>query len=454
MENVVLVTVDSLRGDYVFGPNAPTSLEAIPRLADRGAAFVNGFSNAAYTKQSFRSVFSGTYPWMFYSGQAGYGNDRPHIAEALSAAGYDTAAFNTNVYLGPTYNYDRGFEHYLRRGDGDAPEGRSTLEEAYKELIDTAVSTRLISDGVHAAYEAAGKYLGIQLGSRLYMPAEELNDAAIEWVRGRSSPVFLWIHYMDVHNPYYPHEGTVSEGIDRRTAIKLFHRVNQAGSDASSDALDTLERLYRGEIEYLDAQIGDLLDRIDDTLGLDATTIAFTSDHGEAFGEHGNVYHPGSALYDENIHVPIILAGPDVESGTVETPVSNLDLAPTLLSRVGVDVPEAMVGEDIAAFVTRPPTDRLVFAEAYNRHDGNAMVTDGRFKLIRDLETGSESLYDRRGEAGETSDRTDTLPDASERLAAALDDHVRTIERFEGDDADVDVPEHVRLRLRKLGYAE
>lgn len=452
MKHVVFITVDSLRDDYVFGSRAPDSLSTLPRLANQGLRCTNAFSNAAYTKASFLSILSGTYPWMFDSVQGGFGPERPHIATILSEAGYATAGFHTNTYLSPTYRYDRGFDHYMGRDS----EGNSTekAETAYNKLVERAVATEGLSDGIHWAYKTAGKHLGIQLGSRLYKPAEELNDAVVEWTRGTSGPQFVWVHYMDVHNPYYPHEGTVSEGISRRKAVKLFHRVNEVGGDAADSDIATLERLYCGEIEYFDRQLGSLLARLDETLGLDETLVVFTSDHGEAFNEKGLVYHPGYAMYDENIHIPLLLSGPDIPTGVVETPVSNVDLVPTILSQIGVEAPDSMVGEDITSFVEHSPDERLVFAEAFRREDGYAMVTDGNHKLVRDIASGDDQLYDRHDTPPESRDLLDTLPDVAADLQSALDRHIRSVARTEGQRADVEVTEDVRLQLRKLGYDE
>ena len=454
MKNVLFVTVDSLRADYIFGSRAPDSLETIPRLASEGLRFTNAFSDAPYTKQSFLALLSGTYPWMHDSEEDGYEPVRPHVAEILSESGYATAGFHTNTYLSPTYNYDRGFDYYLGRDTTSSDESGGTAESAYTRLIERAVATKGVSDVVHRVYKMAGKHLGVQLGSTLYKPAEELNDAVVNWTRSASKPAFVWVHYMDVHNPYYPHEGTVSEGISRRKAIQLFHRVTELREDASDEDIEILERLYRGEIEYFDRQLGDLLDRLDETLGLDDTLVVFTSDHGEAFNEKGIVFHPGSALYDENVHIPIVIAGPDVEQQDVETPVANVDLVPTILSQAGIEPSSPLAGEDISEFGSRPPDERLVFTESFSRADGNVMVTDGRYKLIRDLETGEETLYDRHEEPKEVHDRLDELPDVREELSAAIDRHIRSVEETDRQSPKVEVTEDVRLQLKKLGYDE
>ncbi len=454
MGNVVYITVDSLRADYVIGPNAPDSLETLPKLADRGLNFTTAYSDAPYTKQSFLSILSGTYPWMFDAQQGGFEHDRPHIAEILSEAGYSTGGFHTNTYLSPTYNYDRGFDFYLGRDASTEEETYGITETAYNTLVERAVATKGIADVVYQVYETAGKRFGIQLGSSLYKPAEQLNDAIVDWTRTASEPAFVWAHYMDVHNPYYPREGTVSEGISRRKAVKLYHKVNDLGEDAPAADIETLETLYKGEIEYFDRQLGDLLDRLDGTIGLEETLVVFSSDHGEAFNEKGLVFHPGDALYDENVRVPIILDGPNIEPGEVETPVANVDLVATILARIGVDAPASLVGEDISEFGRRPPDDRFVFTESFSRDDGSVMVTDGRFKLIRDLETGEQTLYDRHEQPAEIHGCADEYPEVRDELDSALDRHIRFVRETEPGDTDVEVTEDVRLQLKKLGYDE
>jgi len=256
---------------------------------------------------------------------------------------------------------------------------------------------------------------------------------------------------MDVHNPYYPHEGTVSEGLSRRKAIKLFHRVNEQRGDAPQTDIDTLERLYRGEIEYFDRELGDFLERLDDTIGLDDTLVVFSSDHGEAFNERGVVFHPGSALYEENVHIPIIVRDPEIGHSTVETPVSNVDLVPTLLSAADIDGPEELVGRDLTTLHSHPPDDRFVFAEAYSQEDGYAMVTDGKYRLLRDMAAGEDTLYSRFESTRSNGEAPEKV---REELSAALDEHIDSVEQFDGQGGDVEVTEDVRLQLRKLGYDE
>jgi arylsulfatase A-like enzyme len=452
--DVILLTVDSLRHDYLFdGSEVHSSFETLGSLAQQGAYFTNAFSNAGYTKSSFLSIFSGTYPWMFESVQGGFGPDRPHIADIFSEAGYSTGGFHSNPYLDTTYGYDRGFDYYMGRDKGSDID-RTTLSSDVWQFITRKIRSKRLSDAVRRTYRFVGETAGVQMGGDPYLTAEKINEAVLEWVKSTSGPRFMWIHYMDVHTPYYPHEGTVSEDISKRQAVKLFHRVYKQREEASEHDLELLRRLYRGEIDYLDRRIGELLDGLDEYIDVDDAVLAFSSDHGEAFNEHGYVYHPDGVLYDELVHIPILVAGSGFEFGRVETPVSNVDLVPTLLAASGISIPDSCVGQDLREIATDPPDERLVFTEGYTEVDGRAMVTSGEYKLIYDLEDGESTLFNRYEDPAERDDRRDSEPSVQDQLQAALDQHIEMTRNHTGEGKDIVVDDDVKDRLRRLGYAE
>lgn len=453
-QDVILITIDSLRADYVFdGSEVRDELPTLKSLSQTGATFTNAFSNAGYTKSSFLSIFSGTYPWMFESVSGGFGPERLHVAELFSDAGYITGGFHSNPYLSPDYGYDRGFNYYMGRGT-ESDIDKTTLSSKVWQGVIQQIGIDWLSQAVRNLYRTAGSSLGVQVGGDPYIDAEAINDSVVRWVSQTEGPRFLWIHYMDVHTPYYPHEGTVSEDISKRHAVKLFHRVDEQRDEASEQDLKLLRRLYHGELEYLDNCLGELFENLDNHLNLDEATLVFSSDHGEGFNEHGHVFHPDGVMYDELVHIPLLVNGPEVEARTIDAPVSNVDIVPTLLSGAGISVPDACVGRDLRDIATDPPNRRFVFTEGYTEVDGTAMVTSGPYKLIRELSDGTHTLYDRRRDPDEQQNRLDEEPAVRDELSKALDAHIEMTRDHTGEARDVDVSDDVKDRLQRLGYTD
>jgi arylsulfatase A-like enzyme/HEAT repeat protein len=183
----------------------------------------------------------------------------------------------------------------------------------------------------------------------------ELDDI----VRRGEAPSFLWVHYFDAHAPYQ-------------------------GRGATAEAQ------YDDAVARIDRALGRLVEHTRRALARDAV-IAVTADHGEEFGEHGGVYH-GSALYDEQVRVPLVIAAPGVAPRRVSTPVELVDLAPTLAGLVGLSRPPSMHGRDLRAWMTDGPAPAAtpVFAAVNTRK----MVLAWPWKLIADLSYGVDELYD------------------------------------------------------------
>lgn len=181
--------------------------------------------------------------------------------------------------------------------------------------------------------------------------AEPLTRLALNDIGDLEEPFFLWLHYFDPHFRYLAHGPWTSwgdEDIDR----------------------------YDQEIAHTDAEISRLMSRLGNKL--DNAVVVFTSDHGEEFGEHGNVFH--YTLYDEVMRVPLIIKAPSLAPGVDATPVEQVDLMPTLLSLVGIDA-GPMPGRDLFAPVGTD--ERPVFFERdrpppYNQRG----ILLGRYKLF------------------------------------------------------------------------
>ena len=249
-------------------------------------------------------------------------------------------------------------------------------------------------------------------------PGREVVDEAIAWLNGhRAERFFLWVHLFEPHAPY----GTPGDG--RPVSLR-----------------------YDAEIEEADRQVGRLLDALGPERS--STLVAFASDHGEAFGEHGEVAH-SVFVYDTTLHVPLILAGPGIAPRVVRGPAGLVDLAPTLLKRMGVtgfdadgiDLGPSLNGGALPA--------RDLYAESF------APLLDFGWSPLRSLRSGGykyiaaprPELYHVAEDPGETRDVV-----AEDRSrAAALDDKVERMAPATLAAAPAADPE-AAARLQALGY--
>jgi arylsulfatase A-like enzyme/uncharacterized membrane protein YbhN (UPF0104 family) len=348
--NVILVMVDTLRADHLscFGGAQPTP--ALCSLADGGGARFEGFSHASWTKPATASLLTSTLPSSHgvMSKQAALSPEALLISEVFSAQHYATGGIVSNVNLSPSFGFDQGYDEYHYLG----PDYLFGATDSSSKLITYQLSRRVYFKLVP----------GLRVGD-FYQDAETVNGVAFDFLeRHRNARFFLFLHYMDPHDPYFehPYDG------------KGIARVGNQDPDPSQTA--EMHRLYRGEIQYLDGQFAKLLAKIRE-LGLwDDTLIALVADHGEEFYEHGGFWH-GTTLYDEQIHVPVLFKWSRHEAGAPRGDgalVRIMDVAPTLIARSGAAVPPSMQGIDLArGLAGRSAPERMVFSE--EDHEGNVL---------------------------------------------------------------------------------
>ncbi|MCC6748451.1 MAG: sulfatase-like hydrolase/transferase [Deltaproteobacteria bacterium] len=223
--------------------------------------------------------------------------------------------------------------------------------------------------------------------------APMLTDRVIEYLQnvreaGLSQKLFLWLHYFDVHEPYESH----------------------AEWPFGATAMDR----YDSEIGRVDAAIGRLVAALSQ---LDRPTIlVLTSDHGEEFYEHGGTYH-GSSLYEEQIRIPLIFAVPGLKPAVVTDPAQNVDVAPTILSLLGLKVPESMRGTSLVPqLVGKSDPDQAAFSEVHTKKT----VRVGSWKLIHDYRRSTYELYDLAADPRERTNLIGRRPKEAARLKARL----------------------------------
>jgi arylsulfatase A-like enzyme len=225
----------------------------------------------------------------------------------------------------------------------------------------------------------------------------EVTDKSIAWIRTHMDDRwFLWAHYLDPHGHYVPHD--------------------------MIDYGDEEKDRYDGEIHFTDHHIGRLLSELERMPGGDRTVIIITSDHGEGFGEHGDINH-GMSLYRELIHVPLIVYVPGLPPRRVDGPVSVIDIFPTMADIAQIDISDlALEGESLVPqlFYGEDARGRVVFAET-NWPDPLRAIVSADYKLVYNLKNNFYELYDLTEDPWEKRNLAKGEPPALDEMRDQLD---------------------------------
>ncbi len=438
--NVVLVVVDSLRRDHLssFGYLRKTS-PRIDALANEGTRYTRAFAAASSTRAAMAAVLTGLVPTAH--GVIRKGDHLPDrvetLAEVLARSGYHTVGFPNDSELTAARGFGQGFAEYRYLAPAVAFGGDSLAAElAIYEAL------RVGREGV----------LPGPIDKSIYgRPAEYVVDRVAAWLDGptaATTPFFLYLHFMDPHEPYvvHPVDGT---GYGRR-----------AMRNPSPPLVDDITRAYDGEITYVDEQVGRLVDELKRHGLYDGTLVVVTADHGEELLDHGGWWH-GSSLYDEQIAVPLIVKPPHGGTGRVaDALVSTIDVAPTILAAAGIAVPEAMRGIVLPMDDAAVPARDSVFAEE-TTPDGivlRAVRTRG-WKLLTASPDGGRGeatieLFAIADDRRETRNLAADHPVEREELRAALGRTLLAARAQVTQTAKPDVDTATKDRLKQLGYID
>ena len=392
--NVLLITLDTTRSDHLdlgqVGAGRSPNLAAI---AAEGVWCSNAVSASALTPVSHASILTGEFPYhhglrVLYAG-SGYRlpEDRPTLATAFKAAGYHTGAVHSAFPVSGFFGFDRDFDHF--------------------DSFDGAIEKR--EDG----------FSGWDVQD-LQRRSDETTARALTYLRSTEGPWFLWIHYWD------PHDGAL-----------VPPREFLAQSAIAGQAHPKVDDLYTVEVEYLDREIGELVTGLRAAGLWEKTLVAITADHGEGLSDgmrrHGWSFH--RVLYQEQVHVPLILRGPTIpKGGRVDALVRTVDIAPTLLDYSGVPGPRSD-GRSLRPLLEgRADSSRIAYADQVNAYDRNSRVAQRRpkaaflnsiidwpWKLIwRPHMPGSSELFNLEEDPEERTNRITEHAEIVQRLLADL----------------------------------
>jgi arylsulfatase len=415
--HVILLSADALRADHLscYGYRREVA-PRIDALAGESLRFENAYSASSHTREAVPALLAGEYPDVAVD--SNFHLDSDTIASTLSAAGFHTGGFHSNPFVSRAYGFDRGFDRF----DDDLHFGKHKLVALAQRALD-------------------------KLRNRHYARAEEINERSLQWIDSLrdGQPFFLWNHYLDTHGPYEPPREYARRYTDadlsNRDAQSLYRRAIRDPESITAEEQRLLIDLYDAEIRYNDERIGEFLEALRERGLLEQSLLVFTADHGEAFGEHGYYEHP-RYLHEEITRVPLLVRPPGGAEGTVETPASTLDVAPTIAGEIDRDA-----GADGVSLFELPDRDRSIFLQARGEGQDDHLqryalrTRGGACFCERDLETDSIAF-------GDCSARP---------LREELHAHVRERIRAEsgGSDSTPDeAGEEIERRLSALGYRE
>jgi arylsulfatase A-like enzyme len=415
----ILISIDTLRPDHlgVYGYSRPTS-PRIDAFASRAVVFENASSTSPWTLPAHASLLTGRYPrnHRLISHERRLPLSVMTIAARLKQARFDTRAVVNTHNLSERFGLEYGFSKF-----------------------------RYVEESVDRV-----------------SPSTWITDQAIEWIgEPRERPLFLFMHYYDAHSDYtaFPEHRAAFEApyggeIDGST-VQLLNFRRGRGEINAADA-DHLIDLYDAGIRQVDEELQRLFAFLRESGKLDSALVILTSDHGEEFLEHGSVLH-GQTHYAEVLRIPLIIRYPPrLPALRIRSPVSLVDVLPTILGLLG-EAPMADVdGLDLSPLWNDPSAQtisqfdqRALFSGGDHLGGATRSIQQGTFKLIYDAETDARELYDLSADPDERANIAEFRNDVAQSLESAL---MGTGSGVVSEGVPVELTDEEKALVEALGY--
>ena len=420
--NVVVVVMDSLRADHIYGRRARTP--TWNKMVAESLHFTRAYPGGMPTIPARRAImagrrtfpFRGWHPYRDLPPQPGWepvGSDGKMWAEVLREQGWTTGYVTDNPHLLlPVHKRFRQKFDRVELVDGQVPLRRKPKRKASKAEIYHNLPPVLRGSRAEprmAAYLAANPR---DRAEEDFLSARVFRNGMswIEWARTRQ-PFALTIDSFDAHEPWdaprriksiYGPAGVPVEPIQPFPTPAAQYRE----LDLSASLLRRMRQLYAAEVTMVDTWLGKFLDRLAN-LGLaENTLVVLLSDHGVLLGEYGWVGKRYTEIHEELSHVPFLIRHPDGRGKGRSSPyfASTHDVGPTVLSVLGREIPGHMNGVDLSPLLDgqRPAKRRAYRTASYNDH---VAAADGRWLLISDNRGADKRLYRRANERVDVASR-------------------------------------------------
>ncbi len=412
--NVLLFSIDTLRADNLgaYGYQWPTSPE-IDALAAQGIVFEHPSSQAPSTLLSHAAMLTSQIPQHHGGSHIRFlplADSVLTLAEVLKDAGYETVSFNGGGQVGSAFGFAQGFDIYEQGPD----------------------------------------------------PSHWGVDHTLAWLEERRKrkeerPFFLFLHTYEVHHPYTPNSQDLdlfangyAGPLPRTISVELLNEINRSQRQIDTDDLNFIIAAYDAEIRSVSRNFGRIIEELRREDLLEDTVIVVTSDHGEEFGEHGMVGWHSLTLYEEMLHVPLIVRLPGSRHAG-ERPsqrVRSIDIAPMLLDLLGLPQPSSFEGRSLVPLLgAASPLPDLPAIAMRDTPQGNIFES----LTIRQVKLNEGRLFDLEHDPWELEDRAALDPSTFGLLDAELRQIVDHKPAAQSEKPIELGPEETE-RLKSLGY--
>ncbi len=378
VKNVLLVVLESVAAEYLEAYGSPYG--AMPELHAYGKSWIkfdNIYIHAPVTNKAMTSLLCSIYPWPSYRHltQEHPAVDLPTISGELKKHGYRTSLFysaDLTFQGAETFLADRGFDvvqdYKARRCPGPAIVA-STAKWPHQDMSDDMCTA----------------------------------DALLDWVGADpATPFFAMMWTNMTHYPYFPSGDEVDFGV----RDKALHR-------------------YLNALRHTDRVVGHVLQSLRDRGLTESTLVVLVGDHGEAFGRHDQMGH-SSKIYEENVHVPLILVSPTLFAGETDASVGGMvDIAPTILELLGWPLPGEWQGRSLFG---KNRSGRTYFFSPWS--DLLFGLRDGDLKLIYNASNDGYEVYDLRTDKNEEHNVVGRFPEFKEQGLDRLASWVQFQEKY------------------------
>jgi arylsulfatase A-like enzyme len=351
--NILLISLDDLRADSLgcYGYSRNTS-PFIDYISTQGILFKNCFVNTHGTFSSHTTILTGLYQSSYFCGKGGIdfkvNKNVPMVQDFLRKNGYFCIGVTDGGLLSKAYGFDKGFDIYDDKGEGII-NGTNKVINYLKE-------------------------------------------------NPKKEPFFIFYHTYEIHSPYTPPPpydkifGEYKSNINPTNEV-LLNYVHSAWRDLSKEDLNFLKARYDGSIKYVDDNLLIFFQKLQEIGFFKNYLLILTADHGEEFGEHGGLLHR-DFLYEELIHIPLIISGTKVEKNKkIDHLCNHIDIASTILKFAGIEKPDYLQGKDLLSLKKR----NFIFSQYEDRRYS---LRTKRWKFILNS-NGKIELYDLLIDKGE-----------------------------------------------------